>query len=312
MLAFYMMCGLPGSGKSTKAKEIAEKSGALIFSSDALRKEKYGNEAIQGNPNKIFNELVSYIRIALHSGRDVILDATNISYKKRMSFLSRVSNGMKVPFRRVCVLMATPYEMCCARNASRERVVPEEVMKRMYHSFFIPSYFEGWDDIEVIYPEEKEEEEVDRLADKYLVDIVSFSQDNPNHSLTLDEHLLKARKYIDEKYSDSPILTLRQHIIRYAATYHDIGKPATKFFKPNDSVAHYYNHENVSAYMSLFIFRAASAKTIISIASLICYHMIPYALEHSKEETKERYKKMFGEEFYHDLMILHEADVAAH
>lgn len=311
MPTFYMMCGLPGSGKSTQAKKMAEKLNAYIFSSDAIRKEKYGDEAIQGNPNKIFSELISYIKIGLYAGRDVILDATNISYKKRMSFLRNLSN-MKRSVRKVCVLMATPYEMCCARNASRERVVPEEVIKRMYHSFFIPAYFEGWDDIEVIYPEEKEEEEVDMLADKYLVDIVGFSQDNLNHSLTLDEHLLKARKYIDEKYSDSPILTLHQHIIRYAATYHDIGKPATKFFKPNDSVAHYYNHENVSAYMSLFIFRAASAKTIISIASLICYHMTPYVLEHSKEETKERYKKMFGEEFYHDLMILHEADVAAY
>ena len=310
MPTFYMMCGLPGSGKSTKAKEIAEKNGALIFSSDALRKEKYGNEAIQGNPNKIFNELVSYIRIALHSGRDVILDATNISYKKRISFLSRVSNGMKVPFRKVCVLMATPYEMCCSRNSSRERVVPEEVMKCMYHSFFVPSYFEGWDEIQIIYPEDNDT--VEKLTDSYLANVVEFPQDNPNHSLSLYEHLQKARKYIIDNFFENNSFSKHRQILRIAATYHDIGKPATKFFKPNDSVAHYYNHENVGAYMSLFIFRASSVETIISIASLICYHMIPYALEHSKEETKERYKKMFGEEFYHDLMILHEADMAAH
>ena len=138
MPTFYMMCGLPGSGKSTQAKKMAKKLNASIFSSDAIRKEKYGDEAIQGNPNKIFSELISYIKIGLYAGRDVILDATNISYKKRMSFLRNLSN-MKRPIRKVCVLMATPYEMCCARNASRERIVPEEVMNRMYHSFFVPA-----------------------------------------------------------------------------------------------------------------------------------------------------------------------------
>lgn len=59
MPTFYMMCGLPGSGKSTQAKKMAEKLNASIFSSDAIRKEKYGDEAIQGNPNKIFSELIS-------------------------------------------------------------------------------------------------------------------------------------------------------------------------------------------------------------------------------------------------------------
>lgn len=309
MPTFYMMCGLPGSGKSTQVKKIAKRLNASIFNSDAIRKEKYGDEAIQGNPNKIFSELISYIKIGLYAGRDVILDATNISYKKRMSFLRNFSN-MKRPVRKVCVLMATPYEMCCSRNSSRERVVPEEVMKRMYHSFFVPSYFEGWDEIQIIYPEDNDT--VEELTNSYLANVVEFPQDNPNHSLSLDEHLQKARKYIIDNFFENNIFSKHRHILCCAATYHDIGKPATKFFKPNDSVAHYYNHENVGAYMSLFLFRASSIETIIYIASLICYHMIPYALEHSKEETKGRYKKMFGEEFYHDLMILHEADVAAH
>lgn len=310
MLAFYMMVGLPGSGKSTKAEQIKNEFGAQVFSSDALRKERFGDEKVQKDANGIFKELFNRCAASLNSGHTTILDATNLSYKKRMEFLRELDKKVSLAFSKICILMATPYEICCERNRSRERVVPDEAMKRMYCSFYTPAYFEGWDDIEVVYPEEKEE--VDRLADKYLADVCGLSQDNPNHRFTLDEHLLKTRKYLEEKYFDNPVRTLSQLIICCAATYHDIGKPATKFFKPNDSVAHYYNHENVGAHMSLFLFRASSAKTILSIASLICYHMIPYALEHSKEETKERYKKMFGEEFYHDLMILHEADIAAH
>lgn len=307
MLAFYMMVGLPGSGKSTKAEQIKNEFGAQVFSSDTLRKEKFGDEKVQKDTPEIFKELLNRCAVSLNDCHTTVLDATNLSYKKRMEFLKGLDRKVDKAFSKICILMATPYEICCERNRSRKRVVPDEAMKRMYRSFYIPSYFEGWNDIQIIYPNDMDK--IEDLTNKYLASVMNFPQDNPHHKYSLYDHLFEARKYIENHYNYLPKKELLRLII--AANYHDIGKPATKFFKPNDSVAHYYNHENVSAYMSLFIFRAASAKTIISIASLICYHMIPYALEHSKEETKERYKKMFGEEFYHDLMILHEADVSA-
>ena len=39
-----MLVGVAGSGKSTVAKQIAQKSGAHIHSSDAIRAEIYGDE----------------------------------------------------------------------------------------------------------------------------------------------------------------------------------------------------------------------------------------------------------------------------
>lgn len=308
VLAFYMMVGLPGSGKSTKAEQIKNEIGAQVFSSDALRKEKFGDEKVQKDANGIFKELLNHCAASLNSGHTTVLDATNLSYKKRMEFLRGLDRKVDKAFSKICILMATPYEMCCERNRSRERVVPDEAMKRMYCSFYTPAYFEGWDDIQIIYPDEMDR--VEDLANKYVENIVDFQQDNPHHKYSLDKHLFEARKYIEEHYSH--LSNIKFLYLKIAATYHDIGKPAAKFFKSNDSIAHYYNHENIGAYMVLFLFRASSVKSIIYISSLICYHMMPYVFEKSKEKTIERYKKLWREEFYNDIMRLHEADVAAH
>lgn len=308
VLAFYMMVGLPGSGKSTKAEQIKNEFGAQVFSSDALRKEKFGDEKVQKDANGIFKELLNRCVASLDSDHTTILDATNLSYKKRMEFLRELDRKVDKAFSKICILMATPYEICCERNRSRERVVPDEAMKRMYCSFYTPSYFEGWDDIKIVYPDEMDR--IEELTDKYFADIVDFPQDNPHHKYSLSEHLFEARKYIEEHYS---YLSNKKFLyLKIATTYHDIGKPVTKFFKLNDSVAHYYNHENVGAYMILFLFRASSVESVLYISSLICYHMMPYVFEKSKEKTVERYKNLWGEEFYNDIMRLHEADVAAH
>lgn len=308
MLAFYMMVGLPGSGKSTKAEQIKNEFGAQVFSSDALRKEKFGDEKVQKDATGIFKELLNRCAASLNSGYTTILDATNLSYKKRMEFLRELDRKVDKAFSKICILMATPYEICCERNRSRERVVPDEAMKRMYCSFYTPSYFEGWDDIKIVYPDEMDR--IEELADKYFADIVDFPQDNPHHKYSLSEHLFEARKYIEEHYNH---LSNKKFLyLKIAATYHDIGKPETKFFKSNDSIAHYYNHENVGAYMILFLFRASSVESVLYISSLICYHMMPYVFEKGNEKTIERYKNLWGEEFYNDIMRLHEADVAAH
>lgn len=40
---FTMMVGLPGSGKSTYAKELADRTNAKLCSSDAIREELTGD-----------------------------------------------------------------------------------------------------------------------------------------------------------------------------------------------------------------------------------------------------------------------------
>lgn len=50
MVKFYMLIGLPGSGKSEIARQLAD-GNTIVLSSDAIRKEFYGDETIQDDPS---------------------------------------------------------------------------------------------------------------------------------------------------------------------------------------------------------------------------------------------------------------------
>ena len=78
---FIVMVGFPGSGKSTYASKLAASENAVVFSSDALRKELYGSEAVQDRNEEVFNALMKRMIEALKAGESVIFDAMNISSK---------------------------------------------------------------------------------------------------------------------------------------------------------------------------------------------------------------------------------------
>lgn len=310
MSELIYLVGLPASGKSTYAKELKNK-GYNIHSSDSIREELYGDENTQGDPKEVFNVLHKRVIGDLKSGKNCVYDATGISSKRRMAFLNTISH---IDCKKICILFATPYEVCLKRNKNRERKVPEEVIKRMYKNFNTPYYYEGWDKVKIVWS--------DFNRNHYCYfdypDIYSeYDQHNSHHELSLGEHMLVAHKLS---------IDFNNVYIEEAALLHDIGKPFTATFfdaKGNPSSdCHYYNHENVSAYDSLFILKDSNNyfyessedyfedTDILYICSLINLHMKPYTWK--EEKTKEKYKKLLGEEMYEDLMNLHYCDVNAH
>ena len=138
MVKFYMLIGLPGSGKSEIARQIAD-SNAVVLSSDAIRKEFY-----QDDPAKIFEEMQRRTIAALKDGKNVVYDATNISRKKRKHLLSSIT----IPCEKIAYVVWARYETCLARDNSRNRNVGESVIRRMLLNFQPPYYDEGWDNIE--------------------------------------------------------------------------------------------------------------------------------------------------------------------
>lgn len=113
MPMFYMMVGLPGSGKSFTAESIPN---AVVHSSDAIRAEVLGDENDQTQQDLVFQTLHKRVLQDLADGKDVVYDATNINYKRRIGFLDRVRALHKHDLRTVCLFMATPYEVCLERN----------------------------------------------------------------------------------------------------------------------------------------------------------------------------------------------------
>lgn len=301
MSKFFMMIGLPGSGKSTEARKIAEKENAVIVSSDSIRKELYGNEEIQTDPAKVFRLVEVRIKEALKNGRNAIMDATNISGKRRKAWLE----GLK-DCKKIAVLMATPIEECIARNSHRERVVPEDVIRNMHANFNIPFYFEGWDDIIVVYPDNTEMRNTSVELIAGTSPLFDFDQKNPHHALSLGEHMLAACRHLDDGgREDVAVLS--------AALLHDIGKADTQSFR--DGIAHYYGHQNAGAYNSLFesfmpfVKKAGPYVTLLR-AALIQNHMEPYFWK--DEKRNEKCRRLWSEPFRDAVMAIYEADVAAH
>ena len=302
MTKFICMVGLPGSGKSTYAAKLAKQYNAVVCSSDDLREKLFGNATNQKHNVDVFEVLHKNIKDALYSGQNVIMDSTNISYKRRMAFLQELKN---IPCEKICVLMATPYDQCLKNDTLRDRHVPEYVIERMYRQFDIPWYYEGWDSIWLEYFSDSRNSF--GLAQEWTSGVKNYNQDNSHHDLTLGEHCLQAVKHLDEHtpVSDS---------VRYATMIHDCGKPFCKTFVNGKGKvteqAHYYSHEHTGSYNSLF-YDMLCSKLYVSV--LIRWHMQPYFWEKdNNEKLHNKYKRLWGEQLYSDIMKLHEADKNAH
>lgn len=309
---FFMMVGLPGSGKSVQAQYISKRFSANIHSSDSIREELFGDPRIQDNHDLVFKILHDRVKEDLHNSKCTIYDATNINYKRRKAFLQELS---KIDCWKVCVLMATPYFVCIERNKDRNAVVPESVIKKMLMNFWVPQNYEGWDDIVIMqdcdYPNGNIKDLFNYSSLDYSVGINSIEQDNIHHTLTVGHHCLLTRAIIEQSYPDFP------DEVYMAALLHDIGKPFTKTFidsKGNDSEqAHYYQHHLVGAYMSLhYVPKTYTDAQRLRVANIIQWHMRPFDIEKAPDSNKlnKKFKELVGRD-YDAIYAVHYADIKA-
>lgn len=139
--------GLPASGKSTYAEMLVESGIFQRVCPDLIRKELYGDENIQGDGAKVF-------KIAYHDIKEygclyenVVFDATNINANRRKELVKEMRGYFDIL---IIKWFHTPIDICLKRNLERWRVVPEEVLWRMFDNFQEPTKEEGWDYIEEI------------------------------------------------------------------------------------------------------------------------------------------------------------------
>lgn len=130
MKRMILMIGVPGSGKTTLAKKIAEK-GFHYINADGIREELYGNAAEQGDREEVFNIFFQRLEELMTVGTDVIIDNTNLNPKQRKPILERAE---QFGYKDVQLwLLDVPLDVCLARNKSRERVVPEDIIANMFN-----------------------------------------------------------------------------------------------------------------------------------------------------------------------------------
>ena len=72
-----VVCGLPGVGKSTVARQVAERIDATVVRSDAVRKSLYADPTYSAEETaSVYDALLSRAEDRLERGESVVLDAT--------------------------------------------------------------------------------------------------------------------------------------------------------------------------------------------------------------------------------------------
>ncbi|MGH9500710.1 MAG: AAA family ATPase [Terriglobales bacterium] len=142
--------GLPGSGKSSWFK----RNKITPLSSDLLRALLFDDPTEQRFQDLIFSNLRSMLKARLIARRPLnYVDATNLTPQERQGWIKLAKDyGYEVQ----AVLFDVPLEVCLARNQRRDRVVPEEAMRRMAAKLKPPSFEEGFSKITVVRVKQKE------------------------------------------------------------------------------------------------------------------------------------------------------------
>ena len=136
--------GLPGSGKTTWFR----RRGVTPLSSDLLRNILFDDVEEQRYQGLVFSTLRSLLRARLIARMPWnYVDATNLSIHERRQWIKMAKSfGYEVQ----AVFFDVPLEVCLERNRSRDRMVSEDVMRKMAEKLKPPVFEEGFAKITVV------------------------------------------------------------------------------------------------------------------------------------------------------------------
>jgi predicted kinase len=142
--------GLPGSGKSSWFK----RHNIRALSSDLLRDLLFDDPTEQRYQDLVFSNLRSMLKARMIARRPLnYVDATNLTPHDRHTWIKLARD---YSYDVHAVFFDVPLEVCMERNQRRQRVVPEDAMRRMAAKFRPPTFEEGFSKITVVRVKKKE------------------------------------------------------------------------------------------------------------------------------------------------------------
>lgn len=133
-----IMKGIPGSGKSTKAKEYVSQ-GYKKVGKDELRR-MINNYSLDNSDEAMIDDIQrDIIRRFMSRGRNVVVDNTHAKEKYINSLLKHITActaDLEFEYDITIDFLDVDLDVAIERNAKREKTerVPENVIKSMYNS----------------------------------------------------------------------------------------------------------------------------------------------------------------------------------
>lgn len=168
----YLLAGCPGAGKSYWIQNhLSSFHGhTKVVSRDEIRfsflKE---DDEYFSKENIVYSTFIEEIKDGLLNYDNTIADATHLNIPSRAKLLNALGNAIK-NIEVIIITFETPLAVCLNRNEKREgrSKVPRSVVRRMFYSFEMPTFEEGFDQIityskvgnEVIYTMHEREEKI--------------------------------------------------------------------------------------------------------------------------------------------------------
>lgn len=147
----YLMCGIPGSGKSTYLKTCFSQLPKVISRDDIRFSIVKEDEEYFSHENEVYAEFISQIKEALKFEREVFADATHLNETSRAKTLRALGASLKDVEVNV-IWVRVPVEVAIQQNENRKGTrayVPRSVIRRMHSQMTKPSKEEGFDHIYV-------------------------------------------------------------------------------------------------------------------------------------------------------------------
>lgn len=149
MARLFMLCGCPGVGKSTWAKENVPKNAVYISRDEIRYRIVKPNEPYFSKETEVYSTFVAEIKTALYEGYDVYADATHLNRSSRSKLINAIGRDADIEY--IALVFKAELETCLYRNSLRSgrARVPEDQVEKMWHSFTIPTKNEGFSEIYV-------------------------------------------------------------------------------------------------------------------------------------------------------------------
>lgn len=141
MKKVIILRGIPGSGKSSYAKQLVEENPNAYkrINRDDLRAMFDNGYVSKGNEKFVKQVRDLLIVKALEDGKHVVVDDTNLSESNLVRIKQLVHEFNKAHNDEVTVElkeMDTPLEVCIVRDSAREKKVGERTIRAMHRQFF--------------------------------------------------------------------------------------------------------------------------------------------------------------------------------